>query len=81
MRHHTHLTLAEHEDIMVPRREGASVSDIARAIGRDKSTVSRELARNMCAKGRPGEYYKASTAQRRYEARRVDAWENRDSAR
>lgn len=81
MRHHTHLTLAEREDIMALRREGASVSGIARAIGRDKSTVSRELARNMCAKDRPGEYCRASTAQRRYEVRRVDAWENRDSAR
>lgn len=70
MCHHTHLTLSEREDIMMLRREGESVSAIARAIGRDKSTVSREISRNMCAKGTPREYYRASTAQKRYEARR-----------
>lgn len=70
MCHFTHLTLAEREDIMVLRREGKSVSDIARAIGRDKSTVSREIARNVCAKGARNEYYRASTAQSRYEHRR-----------
>lgn len=71
MCHHAHLTLAEREDIMVLRREGKPVSEIARRIGRDKSTVSRELSRNMCgAAGLPGCYYRASTTQRRYEARR-----------
>ena len=66
MGHHVHLTLSEREDIMLMRREGKGVSDIARAIGRDKSTVSRELRRNSCAR-----FYRASTAQRRYGERRL----------
>lgn len=65
MGHHIHLTLSEREDIMMMRREGKGVSEIARAIGRDKSTVSREIGRNSCAR-----FYRASTAQRRYAERR-----------
>ena len=42
MGHHIHLTLHEREDIMIMRRDGKGVSEIARAIRRDKSTVSRE---------------------------------------
>ena len=66
MSHHTHLTLREREDIMMMRRDGRGVSDIARAIGRDKSTVSREIRRNSCAR-----FYRASTAQRRCAERRL----------
>ena len=66
MGRHVHLTLSEREDIMLMRRDGRGVSEIARAIGRDKSTVSRELGRNSCER-----FYRASTAQRRYEGRRV----------
>lgn len=65
MSHHTHLTLSEREDIMILRREGRTPSFIAARIGRDKSTVSREIARNSCER-----FYRASTAQRRYEQRR-----------
>lgn len=65
MRHHAHLTLAEREDIMILRREKGRITEIAAAIGRDKSTVSRELARNSCRRS-----YRASTAQARYERRR-----------
>lgn len=70
MGHHAHLTLQEREDIMVMRREGKGVTQIAGAIGRSKSTVSRELGRNMCAASTPRPYYRASTAQARYEQRR-----------
>lgn len=70
MGHHTHLTLQEREDIMVMRREGKGVTQIAKAIGRDKSTVSRELKRNMCAASTSHPYYRASTAQARYAQRR-----------
>ena len=35
-----------------------------------KSTVSRELARNSCAASTARPWYRASTAQRHYEARR-----------
>lgn len=65
MRRRAHLTLAEREDIMILRREGGRITEIAAAIGRDKSTVSRELARNSCRR-----FYRASTAQARYERRR-----------
>lgn len=42
MGHQIHLTLREREDIMLMRRDGRGVSEIARAIGRSKSMVSRE---------------------------------------
>ena len=66
MGHCVHLTLSEREDIMLMRRDGKGVCEIARAIGRDKSTVSRELSRNSCER-----FYRASTAQRRYSERRL----------
>lgn len=66
MGHRVHLTLSEREDIMMMRRDGKGVCEIARAIGRDKSTVSRELKRNSCER-----FYRAPTAQRRYSERRL----------
>lgn len=71
MGQYSHLSLEEREEIMLMRHGGAGVCQIARATGRSKSTVSRELARNSCRRGAPGEFYRASTAQRRYEARRL----------
>lgn len=71
MGRYTHLTIEEREDIMCLRREGAGVGRIAREIGRDKSTVSRELRRNACRAGSDRPFYRASTAQRRYEERRL----------
>ena len=56
MRHYGHLTLCEREDIMLMRREGRKITEIAEAIGRSKSTVSRELRRNSCQR-----FYRAST--------------------
>ena len=41
-----HPGIEEHEDIMVRWGDHEGVSRIAREIGRDKSTVSREIARN-----------------------------------
>lgn len=69
MGRYRHLSIEEREEIMCLRREGAGVGRIAREIGRDKSTVSRELSRNSCRRGAPGEFYRASTAQRRSEER------------
>jgi IS30 family transposase len=66
MRHHTHLTLEEREDIMCLVREDKAITQIAHAIGKDKSTISRELKRNSCKR-----FYRASTAQKRYEQRRL----------
>jgi len=65
MCHYTHLTREERDAIHTMRAEGKGVNETARAIGRDRSTVSRELRRN----GRSGRYG-AATAQRRYEGRR-----------
>ena len=65
MRHCRHLSAEERDRIagMYARHEG--VSAIAAAIGRNKSTVSREIARN----GRDGRYG-AIAAQSRSDARR-----------
>jgi IS30 family transposase len=41
-----HLSQEEREDIAARLSEGASVGDIAIAVGRNKSTISRELRRN-----------------------------------
>lgn len=70
MGRYTHLTLEEREEIMLLAHEGRSHGDIARATGRDKATISREIARNSFTVGR-GRCYRASTAQRAYEARRL----------
>lgn len=65
-----HPGLAEREGIMMMRRERMGVREIARAIGRDKSTVSRELARNSSPTG-AAPYYGASTVRRKSERRRA----------
>ena len=44
MGRYAHPALAEREEIM--RHEGRSPADIARATGRDRSTISREMRRN-----------------------------------
>ena len=62
MGRHVHLALSEREDIMMMRRDGKGVCEIARAIGRDKSTVSRNSRER---------FYRASTAQRRYSEHRL----------
>ena len=66
MRRYKHLSAEERDEIAGLRRERLGVSEIARRVGRDKSTVSRELARN----GRGGRYG-AAAAQRRADARRA----------
>ena len=66
MGHRVHLTLREREGIMMMRRDSKGVSEIARSIGRDKSTVSRELKRNSRAR-----FYRALTARRRCHERRL----------
>lgn len=64
MRHYTHLTACERDTIAEMHARHESQGAIARAIGRDRSTVSRELGRN----GRGGRYG-AATAQRRADRR------------
>ena len=53
------LNLPEREEIACLRAAGAGVRAIARQLGRDPGTISRELARNARARGG----YRASTAQ------------------
>lgn len=64
MRHYTHLSADERDRIAELHAKHEAVSAIAKDIGRDKSTVSRELKRN----GRHGRYG-ALKAQMRAEAR------------
>lgn len=45
MGRYAHPALAEREEIMLMRHEGRSPADIARATGRDRSTISREMRR------------------------------------
>lgn len=69
MGRYSHLSTADREDIMCMLAEGKGVCAIARAIGRDKSTVSREISRNsLPAGGRLR--YRASAAGALYEERR-----------
>lgn len=72
MGRYSHLSIGEREDIMVRWRDHEGVSQIAREIGRDKSTVSREIARNGWASSTPRRrVYRASTAQARADERRL----------
>ena len=62
-----HLTLEERDRIAQLRHQGADQKEIARAVGRCPSTISRELRRNRT----DGEYY-AAQAQREAERRRQE---------
>ena len=66
-----HLSIEEREEITCLRREGAGVGDIARAIRRDESAASRGPRRNAYRDAGLGPRHRASTARRRYEARRA----------
>ena len=46
MCHYHHLTLVEREKIMFFHAQDNSVSAIAKKLGRNKATISRELRRN-----------------------------------
>ncbi len=57
-----YLSFTEREEIALLKAQGAGVRAIARAIGRDPATVSRELRRNAATRsGKP--QYRASVAQ------------------
>lgn len=57
-----YLSFAEREEIALLKAEGKGVREIARAIGRDPGTISRELRRNAATRyGSTG--YRASVAQ------------------
>ncbi len=61
-----HLTLIERENLALFQASGYSISAIARAMHRNKSTISRELRRNL-----HGKDYIPAIAQKHYEERRV----------
>lgn len=65
MRHYTHLTLLPREKISILRASGSSITDIAKELGVHKSTVSRELRRNLT-----GTEYIPMYAQKKYIQRR-----------
>src|SRR3954449_3518305 len=57
-----YLSFPEREEIAMLRARGAGVREIARRLGRDPSTVSRELRRNAATRGGRLDY-RASVAQ------------------
>lgn len=65
----SHLTLEQRYTIDVMNRNGYKQKDIAKAIDKDKSVVSRELKRNK--DGRSGEY-RHDLAQRKYKKRQKE---------
>jgi IS30 family transposase len=52
MEFHSHLSEEERDQIGVLRATGRSIGAVAKALGRPKCTISRELARNSLASGR-----------------------------
>lgn len=57
-----YLTFEEREEIAILRAKNNGVREIARAIGRDPATISRELRRNAATRGGKQEY-RATVAQ------------------
>lgn len=57
-----YLSFREREEIALLKAQGAGVRQIARSIGRDPSTISRELRRNVATRGGRSDY-RASVAQ------------------
>lgn len=57
-----YLSFAEREEIAILKAQDAGVREIARVLGRDPSTISRELRRNAATRGHTADY-RASVAQ------------------
>ena len=57
-----YLSFSEREEIALLRAQGCGVRSIARQVGRDPSTISRELRRNAATRGQKLDY-RASVAQ------------------
>lgn len=68
MHPYSHLSLFEREHIMISKSQNKSISEIANDLGRNKSTISRELRRNSGTSG-----YSASVAQECYSNRRINS--------
>lgn len=83
MSHYKHLTIEERENIYLFLGQGICLSEIARRIGRSRSTISREVRRNAVKWGK-GEYgkiyyygYRPSVAQKKYVKRRKNCHKRR----
>lgn len=68
MSHYKHITPEEREKILLLHSQNCTITYIANSIGRDKSTISRELSRNTV-----DSKYSAISAQAAYEVRRKTA--------
>lgn len=68
---YTHLTPNQRVELSVLLRAGQKQKDIAKMLGKDPSTISRELKRNSGAFNKTG--YDARIAQNRTTARRITA--------
>ena len=66
MNHYKHLTIEEREKLFFFAAKGENLSRIAKRLGRSRSTIYREYARNANRKAE----YLPSTAQQQYEMRR-----------
>ena len=66
MCHYKYLTLIEREKIMFFLAQNYSVTEIARAIGRNRSTISKEIKRNS-----KEDYYQPAVAHNSYLKRRT----------
>ena len=77
MRCYSHLSDDEREQIGLGKALGHSIGGIAQAIGRSKSTISRELSRNRLPSGRYSPLHAAGAYQLR---RRREALIERDRA-
>lgn len=64
-----HLSIDEREVILKMRENHKTIEEIAEKLGRSKSTISRELHRNVSSSGQ----YKAHLAQKYYLKRRKDS--------
>ena len=71
MGHYSHLSIEEREDSMVCWKNHDSISKIARKLGRNKSSISREIKRNgWTIIGVTHLCYRASTTPRKADVRR-----------
>jgi IS30 family transposase len=69
-KHYKHMTIEERELMAQLHSEGMGVKEIAKVLGRDKGTISRELKRNASLKY---QCYTPCQAQKRTDARRAEA--------
>ena len=74
--HYGQLTQEERYQISAAMEMGQSLAEIARRLSRHRSTISREVRRNACAKGG----YRPATAQRKSDKRRREAHKYRKGA-